>query len=408
MDAQDGAPLRENALEPYHGRHRWHSASWAFYGLYVGIIWGLAPFVIRERGGTALQAVLVNAGRAVPLLLAVLWMPFAESRNPVRLTGLLMALGGLLVMFTGLAESNRAVAWVLFAGAMLSSAGQPLLGKTMEQVYPPGLRGKLMSLPNTLCMLTQVACLVLVGRWLRNDVGGYSLAFPLAGVALVLCGVLFRRIAGSRGTPAPDGVHPLRRLLDSLRSTFRNRALFVFLVGYFLATAGAVFAFNIVPLFASDELHLNPELYGLARAGFMAVALVSFPLWGWFLDRFGAPLTMVISWLTQGLLFATLYWVHSWWPFFALFSVRGFFQAGNILAFFPIVMHFTSSEETGRGMSLHYLFWGVRWLFMTLLAAAVVDHALIPMRVGFVLTSVSVLTGVVIMAFVWRRDARGG
>jgi hypothetical protein len=116
---------------------------------------------------------------------------------------------------------------------------------------------------------------------------------------------------------------------------------------------------------------------------------------------------MVISWFSQALLFAGLYFVDGYWSFFGLMSVRGFFQAGNILAFFPIVMHFTSSDETGRGMSLHYLFWGVRWLFVTLLAATVVDHGLMPMRGTFLVTTCAVLTGVTIMGLVWRRDRQG-
>jgi sugar phosphate permease len=404
MDGQD--PERTDGGIPprYRSRQIRHTLAWAFYGVFVSLIWNLAPFVIRERGGTALQSVLVNAGRAVPLLLALGWVPFAESRNPARLTGLFLGLGGAVLLFSGLADGNWALAMVLFFGSVLSSASQPLLGKTMQQVYPAGLRGKLMSLPNTVSMLVQVACLITVGRWLRGNVSGYALAFPLAGASLLVCAVFFRSIHGSRGGEHEGGIHPVRRLVENLRSTFRNRMLFLFLVGYFLATSGAVFAFNIIPLFAKDELFLNSELYGLSRAGFMAVALLSFPMWGRFLDRFGAPVTMVVSWFCQALLFACLFFVDSYWPFFGLMSVRGFFQAGNILAFFPIVMHFTAAEETGRGMSMHYLFWGIRWLFMTLLAAVVVDHQLMPMRATFLVTTVSVLTGVSVMAAVWRND----
>lgn len=394
-------------VEEYTARSLTHTVAWAFYGVYCSIIWGLAPFVMRQHGASAVEALAVHAARAVPVLLAVLWLPFVERRNPVRLTGLFLAAGGVMLLFSGLPTSMTVLALVLFAAGVVSNASQPVLGISLEQVYPRALRGKLMSLPNFASMLAQVVCLFTVGFWLQKHPDAYAWAFPAAGASLVAAGIIFRRIRGSRGVRESFEGSALRRLGDSIARTFRNRALFIFLFGYFVATCGAVLAGNVEHLFARDTLALTTEQYAYARAGFMVAALVSFHAWGRFMDRFGAPATMVVAWVLQGAAISLVYFADSALSFTALLTARGLFQSGNIIAFFPIVMHFTDSAETGRGMSLHYLFWGVRWLTMTGLAMAIVDLELLSDQHDiYLIGGAAVLAGLLVMAHVWWMDGR--
>ena len=335
-------------------------------------------------------------------------MPFLAKRNPVRLTGLLLGLGGLLVMFSGLAWSTWSLALVLAGGMALGAISQPALGTALAQVYPTRWRGKLLALPNTAAMLARVLCLVLVGRLLRQDIGLYRWVFPAAGVCMIVSGALFRGVRGSRGvrsdTEGQAGFSAWAQVMAALRATFRNKRLLVFLIGYFITTCGSVAYANVLPLFARDQLQLTTAQWGYARAGFMAAMLVSFTFWGIFLDRFGAALTVVLSWTLQCAVFAPMFFVKSWPVFFFLVAARGLFQAGNMLAFFPLVMHFTDPSETARGMALHFSLWGLRWILMASAVVCIVDRGLFPMRYVFLFTVVLVVVGLVIMTWVWWHD----
>jgi MFS family permease len=394
----------------YRRRGYRHTASWAFYGAFIATVAGQGPFVIRELGGSALQCLSVNLAQALPLVFALLWMPLVERRNPARLTGLLMLLGGVLTALSGLTRDRQSLVLVLSAGMVLSTVSQPSLGITLRQVYPDRWRGTVMSLPETAATLARIVALASVGWLLRRDIGLHRVAFSAAGVCLVLCGLLFRGIGGSRGAGSAATERApaaLERIRSSVRGMFRNRPLLVFLTGYFITACGAMAVVNALPLFARDELGLTTAQWGYANAGFMVAMFLSLYLWGVFMDRFGAPMTVVLSWGLQCGMLGALFVVKSWPAFFVIVSVRGFFQAGNALAFLPMVMHFTPSSETGRGMALHFSMWGVRWVAMALLVVWVVDGALFPTRYIFLGGTVLVALGIAVMAPVCRRPGTG-
>ncbi len=393
----------------YRRRGYRHTVSWAFYGLFIAVIIEQGPFVIRELGGTALQCLLPQMGQALPLVFALLWMPLLERRNPARLTGLLHAFGGLLIAFSGFCLEISSLVAVLTAGMLLSALSRPAMGTALQQVYPQQWRGKLLSLPNTSATLVRIVCLVVVGRLLRQDLGRYHWAFPIAGAALVVSGVLFRRVGGSRGSRTADGEpRPgiLAQVKASVSSPLRNKVLLAFLICYFVTTCGSVAAVKVLPLFAKDKLALTTEQWGIALAWLLVAMLISYYPWGLFLDRFGAPVTVMVSWTLQCGIFAGLFFVHSWPTFLVLVAARGLFQAGNMLAFFPLVMHFTDPSETSRGMSLHFTLWGIRWVTMILFVALVVDLDLFPMRYIFLVGTALVGVGTAAMAVVWHVHRR--
>jgi sugar phosphate permease len=131
-------------------------------------------------------------------------------------------------------------------------------------------------------------------------------------------------------------------------------------------------------------------------------------VWGLVIDRYGAPVAVICSWILQCCVFAGLYFADNWPLFFALVSARGFFQAGNVLAFFPMVMHFTEARETSRGMGLNFSLWGIRWALMYVYISLVVDHHLLPMRAVFPIGTAAGLVGIAVMASVCRRPRRRG
>jgi len=392
----------------YRRRSHRHAFSWLFIGAFFAVVLGQGPFVIRSLGGSAVQSLLLNVAQGIPLVPAILWVHFVERRNPVRLTGLFLGLGGVVMMFSGLAQGTWSLSILLAASLALVTIFRPILGTTLQQIYPTPWRGKLMSLPNTTDMLVRVLCLVGVGWLLRYDLESWRIVFPLAGLCMVVGAWYFRGISGSRGNreaggrPESWGQH----VRDSVRRALANRTLLVFLTGYFFVTCGGVVYGNILPLFARDELALDPAQWGIASAGFLGATLVSFWFWGRFMDRFGAPVTMLITWSAMAVLMGAVFFVHDWPTFLAIVSARGLVMSGNMLAFFPIVMHFTESRDTMRGMGLHSTFWGIRWVTMPSLVMLVVDGRLFPQRLLFLLSLALVLFGLAIMGRVWWRDRR--
>ncbi len=394
----------------YRRRGYKHTASWVFFGAFYAVMVGEGPFVVRQLGGTALQSLLFNVARGVVLLPAVLWVPLVQRRNPVRLTGLVLALAGLVVLLSAFAGGAMSLSLVLTGSLMLAATHRPVLGTALEQIYPAPWRGKLISMPTTVDMLVRCLVLVVAGRLLTADLSAYRWVFPSAGLCMVVAGLLFRQIPGSRAgaqeAPPASGQPLLSRAAAAVGRALRNRTLLVFLVGYFLVASGGVLMGNVLPLFAHDELLLTPDQWGDAVGAYLFAMLVSFWFWGRFMDRFGAPLTMLICWSGFGLLGASLFLVDSWPAFLAVVGARGLFMSGNLVAFFPIVMHFTDSSETMSGMGLHGSLWGLRWVLMPLAVIWVVDAALFPKRYVFLVSVAMIAAGVSVMAAVWRRDHR--
>lgn len=390
----------------YRRRGYRHTISWAFCGASGAIIADQGPFVIRKLGGTAFQSLMIDLGLALPLIFAFLWGPFLRRRNPIRFTGLTLAMGGVLVLFSGLSPGLWTLALILTGGMLLTAISRPTMGVAFRQVYPDQWRGKLLSIPSVSDMLARMVVLAYVGVLLEHRLGLYRWVFPAAGVALLVGGLLFRGISGSRGERDPVGIparSALSQALESARIALRNRGLLLFLLGYSVTTFGSVSALKVLPLFASDELDLTTRQYGYALAAYQVAMLVSFYPWGAVMDRIGAPLTAVLSWVLQLGIFVGLFFVQSWPLFFVLVAARGLFQSANALAFYPMVMHFTPASETHHGMTLHFTIWGLRWTAITFLCAWIVDAQMFAMRYLFLAGAVLVAVGVWVMMLTWRR-----
>ncbi|MFO7958204.1 MAG: hypothetical protein R6X33_14045 [Candidatus Brocadiia bacterium] len=396
----------------YRRRGYRHTVSWIFFGMFFGTAVTHGPFVIRQLGGSALHSLLLNIGQGLPLVPALFWVPLIERRNPVRMTGLFLALGGVVMTFSAFTDGTLSLSLLLMGAMMFTTLYRPTYGTSMQQIYPREWRGQLMSLPSTVGMLARVAWLSLAGILLKVNLDSYHLVFPIAGVCMITGGWLFRGIGGSRGGKGEDLLEESPSVgsytSSVLRWVWERKPLLVFLLGYWLVAAGGVLFFNALPLYASDELGITPDKWGYANAGYRLATLLSFWFWGLFLDRFGAPITILVTWTGMGLLMGGMFFVTGWVPFVLLVVLRGLFMAGNMLAFFPIVMHFTDSAETFRGMSLHFTLWGLRWIIMPLVVVLVVDGALFPQRYLFLITLLMVAAGVAVMGRIWWRDRAEG
>ncbi len=406
-----GLPPYNSVPPKFRRRGYRHTLSWVFFGIFFATVQRHGPFVIRSLGGSAMHSLLLNVAMGLPLVMAWLWVPLIERRNPVRLTGLVLGIGGLLLMGSAFAQSTLSLSLVLAATMICATLYRPVFGTALQQIYPRQWRGKLMSLPATLDMLVRALWLVLAGRILTANLQSFHWIFPLAGLCMLVGGWLFRGISGSRGVERDDGdadqtVAGYAR--DAFSRAVENRVLLVFLVGYFGVACGGVMFGNTLPLFARDELVLTPTLWGYAQAGRLGAMLVSFWFWGRFMDRFGAPFTVVLCWAVIAVLSGAMFFVETWPVFLGLAVARGLMFSGNVLAFFPLVMHFTSASETARGMSLHTSLWGLRWVLVPLAVIAVVDMELFPQRFLFLGSAGLMAVGTVVMAVVWWWDRRAG
>ncbi|MHC4480373.1 MAG: MFS transporter [Planctomycetota bacterium] len=388
-----------------------HTVSWVFFGAFFAVVWGQGAFVVRRLGGSALQSLLLSVAQGLPMVPAILWVPLVERRNPVRLTAVVLGLGGAILIFSGLASSTWSLSAVLACSLLPATLYRPILGTALQRIYPAQWRGKLLSLPNTADMLARMLVLVFVGWALRRNLAAYRVLFPMAGVCMVVGALLFSSIpGGGAGEAAQAGRARLsvrRHVAKALHGALDNRMLLACLVGYFLCTCGGVLHWNALPLFARDEIHLDTAQWGYASAASLLTTLASFWFWGVFMDRHGAPLTMVLCWIGLGAMMGLVVFVQSWPALFAVVAARGVFLSGNLMAFFPIVMHFTSSAETTRGMGLHGSLWGLRWVLMPLIVIVTVDGSLFLLRGLFVISFCLVAVGTATVARVWWLDRRG-
>ncbi len=337
-------------------------------GLCAGAYQGLAfPFFVKiARGDLHAHANLIALMAAAPFvgnLLSPIWARQMEGRAkmPFCLGSWLPARFLLLLM--PFAVTAPGFVALVFGVQFIGTISSPAYTSIMRDIYPDRARGRLLGYVRMIAQIAMFGATLVAGRLLDHGLT-YRQVFPVAGILGMLAAFFFAKV---RALPAPTPVAPaaappstaafVRDTLSVLRDNvpFRWFALSVTTYGFGNLMTGPLYA-----LYQVDVLHIaNTQIANLANFGSL-MAIAGFFFWGRFMDKRGAPRTVLYGILTV-LLVPLVYIAHPSIP--TLFIASGLFSFGQScidLSYLQSILTYAEKGKAAQYQSVHSLLLGIR------------------------------------------------
>ena len=227
----------------------------------------------------------------------------------------------------------------------------------MHGLVPPRLRGRFFGQRNRFCQGATLIFVLLTGYVLSR--GGYSVGIfqAVIGVAC-LCRVAslyyFYRMPGVR--PAnPQPARAERSLAEQVRIIARARSLLLFIAfGSIWSFAANCFG-PFYHVFLFEELDFSGTQVGILATLAALGAMLTLPVWGQLLDRYGNKAVMAVGlglWQLQNFLWCILTPDNSW-MLYPMWLIGGCWSAGFVLGQFTILLKLIPPEARNLAIGLN-------------------------------------------------------
>jgi MFS family permease len=368
--------LRDTLDVPRAARHsfRWDVLAGACNGAYMGMVF---PFVVRiARGDLAAPESAIAVLTAAPFignLLSPIWARQMEGRSkiPFVIGSWLPARSLLLLMPFVLGRPWLFVA--LVSGLQfIGTISTPAYTSLMRDIYPDRARGRLMGYVRVAVQALTFVSTLITGRLLDHGIP-FGIVFPLAGL-LGFCGALsFWRVRPlpeevAAAEAAPPRVLSTREfVLDTLAVLRENVSYRWFALSVFAYGFGNLMVMPLYALYQVDVLHItNTQIANLANFTSLC-SIFGFIFWGRFIDRHGAPITVLLGIVLFALVPIVYLLANSVNVLFFAAALSGLGGAGIELSYLQSILLYAERERTAQYQSLHSLLLGVRGVAAPLL-----------------------------------------
>jgi len=257
------------------------------YGMFYACVIPFIPVVLRRAGATpdmiALYASLQFLG-SITTSLSLVLMRRRRTFN-VIITFWLVA----RALFLVTAIVQGAVPLIALGSLYWLLEGFVIPGYTrvVQKLYPDTVRGKAMSTVR----MGQVAAVLLItplAGWALDHVG-YRTLFPVASLVGVASVFIFMRIRLEEGPLPQRETKALTELVQIVRS---DRRFGIYLISFALLGVGTMLSWPLYPLVQVDRLQLSYSQIGLLGLVESSLWLVSYLVWGRYLDGRGGVAVM--------------------------------------------------------------------------------------------------------------------
>lgn len=353
---------------PRPARHsfRWDTLAGACTGAYMGMTF---PFFTRiARGELHASETLIGLMAAAPFignLLAPLWARQMEGRAklpfvlgswvPARFLLFLMPLATFPALFVTL------VGGLQFVGTISTPAYTTL----MRDIYPDRTRGRLLGYVRVAAQAMMFLATLLAGRLLDHTIS-YRYLFPVAGALGLIAAYAFSHV---RALPeaAPGPPEAAQERLSTLAFVRDTLAILRDNVGYrWFAASVFTYGFGnlmVVPLYALYQVDVlgisNTQIANLANFASLA-SIAGMFFWGRFLDRRGAPVSVLLSIVLIAAIPLVYLFAHSVSGLFVASALAGFGFAGIELSYLQSILTYAEPGRAAQYQSLHSLLLGIR------------------------------------------------
>ena len=399
--------VRNHLDVPRAARHslNWDLIAGACAGAYQGMTF---PFFVRiargELGASETLVALMTAAPFVGNLLSPVWARQMEGRAKMPFCLLSWISARFLLLLMPLAATGSAFVGIVFLLQFIGTVGSPAYTSLMKDIYPDRARGRLIGYVRVGVQSLMFVATLCAGRLLDHNVS-YRVLFPIAGLLGIGAALSFARVRPLDPGPVLKEGRALSArefTLDTLSILRDNIAYRWFALSVFTYGFGNLMVQPLYQLYQVDVLRIsNTQIANLANfASLMAIVGAFF--WGRFIDRHGAPRTVLLSILLITLIPLVYLSARSVpWLFFAS-ALSGFGFAGIELSYLTSILAYAEPGRAAQYQSLHSLLLGVRGVLAPLIGVPLM-HALGYHGV-FWLALVIMIVGAYVQWLATRRD----
>ncbi|MDR5683387.1 MAG: MFS transporter [Armatimonadota bacterium] len=337
------------------------------FGLFAGMVLPFLSVTARRLGATPLQVSLLTAGPAIGLLFAAWWSAIIAGRNPVPFVVWPSVVARGLFLLAPLVSGPHAFVALVIAFHLVHGTILPAYTAAIRSVFPREHRGRLLGLVRVGLSLASILAALVAGSALQRF--GYPAVFPVAAVFGIASALVFGRIhlPGQPRSNERPSVHEAWRvaLADSrFRALLVTTSVFGF-GGWMMAPA--------VPLLLVDELGATNSQVGVLSAVMSACSVLSFFVWGRFIDRHSGLAAIRIVFAVGILTPLLFYLAPSTWYALLPFATDGFVIAAMDLAWMAAVMELAPADRVSQYTGAYASLLGVRGVVAPLLAGVVAE-----------------------------------
>jgi MFS family permease len=357
----------------------WDIAAGCCAGAFTGICFPFVPRIARGDLHAAEWAIgLMAAAPFVGNLLSPIWarqmegrakMPFClGSWIPARFLLLLMPFAATAPVFVGL----------IFSLQFIGTISAPAYTALMREIYPDRARGRLMGYVRVGANTAAFLGTMIAGR-LLDHVTDYRTVFPVAGLFGMGAAAFFSRVRPlpqnarpevvfSKGTAPPEERPTAAAFVkDTLGILRRHHAYRWFALSVFTYGFGNLMVGPLYSLYQTDVLKISKT--GVANLANLAslAAIFGFWFWGRFMDRRGAPRTVLYGILLV-MLVPLVYLVHPSVPVLSIAALlMGLSQSCIELSYMQSTLTYAERGREAQYQAVHSLLLGLRGILAPLL-----------------------------------------
>lgn len=380
-------------------------------GAYTGLCFPFFGRIARgDLGAPEWAVALMAAAPFVGNLMSPLWARQMEGRSkmPFCLGSWIPARFLLLLMpFAMTAAPFVALVFLL---QFIGTISAPAYTAIMREIYPDRARGRLMGYVRVGAQAAMFLATMLAGRLLDHHVS-YRTLFPFAGLLGIAAGYFFwhvrplpqstrPQIALSSGGSRPSAAAFVRDTLGILREhpAYRWFALSVFTYGFGNLMVGPLYL-----LFQVDVLKIeNTQLANLANFTSLA-SIAGFFFWGRFMDRRGAPRTVLYGILLVTFIPLVYVLAPSIPALFIAAGLMGLGQSCIELSYMQSTLTYAAPGREAQYQSVHSLLLGLRGVLAPLVGVPLMKA--VGFERVFLLAVVIMMAGAVLQWFATRSPA---
>lgn len=293
------------------------------YGAFYACTIPFIPVVLRRLGAStdllALYAALQFLG-SITSSLSMVVMRRRRTMNVILICWFTARALFVLTAFMQGAASLIALGAIFW---LLEGFVIPGYTRIIQKIYPDNVRGKVMSTVR----MGQVTAILLVtplAGWALDRIG-HPMLFPLACILGVGSVFLFMRLRVDEGPLPPRETKAFSALSEIVRNDARFR---LYLLSFALFGLGTMLAWPVYPLVQVDRLQLSYSTIGLLGLVESVMWLLSYLIWGRFLDRRGGLAVMRATCAVSLLQPLVYIWAGTAWMLVPAFIARGIASGG--------------------------------------------------------------------------------
>ena len=257
------------------------------YGIFYACVIPFIPVVLRRAGASADLIALYASLQFLGSITTSLSLVLMRRRRTFNVIITCWLLARALFLTTALVQGSVPLIVLGSLYWLLEGFVIPGYTRVVQKLYPDAVRGKVMSTVR-MGQVTAILLITPLAGWALDHIG-YRTLFPVASLVGIASVFIFRRMRVEEGPLPPRQTKALTELIDIVR---QDRRFGLYLLSFALMGVGTMLSWPLYPLVQVDRLQLTYSQIGLLGLVESCMWLVSYLVWGRYLDGRGGVAVM--------------------------------------------------------------------------------------------------------------------